>query len=428
MSSRRLKLLFPLVVAPLAPMLIAPPSAQAVRPSQPVQPAPAGHRNLSLLYEVFSPDGTISRRPGVADTAPTPAAPTATSVVTILNNGRPSNRLNIVFLGDGYTASQLGTYAQNVSSLLTSALLAVSPLNVYRSYLNAYRIDIASPVSGISNDPVNGITRNTPLAMRFWCHGIDRLLCVDYNRALSYAAAAPGRDEVIAVANTTTYGGSGGAVTAVAGRNPAAGSIVSHEMGHTLGKLGDEYDTPYGQAIGVEPVYPNVSAYTAAQLTQARLKWYRWLGVPTPDGGTGGTYEGANYFRLGYYRPSLNSLMRSLGRPFNTVGREAIVEAIYRKVRPIDAATAVGSTQGRTSRVTVVPMRPTDHTLAVTWRLDGRIITAANNMTTLNLSTVAMTAGRHTLTATVVDRTGMVRDEAFRTQYMTQTVSWPVNA
>ena len=49
-------------------------------------------------------------------------------------------------------------------------------------------------------------------------------------------------------------------------------------------------------------------------------------------------------------------------------------------------------------------------------------------MTTLNLATVAMTPGRHTLTATVVDRTGMVRDEAFRNQYMTQTLSWPVNA
>ncbi len=424
MSSRRLKLLFPLLVAPLVSTLVTPASAQTVHPGQPTV-----GRNLSLLYEVFSPDGTITRRRGITDTAPVTAVPTQTpGVVTILNNGRPNNRLNVVFVGDGYTAGQLGTYAQNVSSLLNTSLLAVSPLNVYRTYFNAYRIDIASPVSGISNDPINGVIRNTPLGMRFWCHGLDRLLCVNNTVALSYAAAAPGHDEVVAVANTTTYGGSGGQVTAVAGRNTAAGAILSHEVGHTLGKLGDEYDTPYDRAIGVEPVYPNVTAYTAAQLTQSRLKWYRWLGVATPDGGTTSTFEGANYFRLGYFRPSLNSLMRSLGRPFNTVGREAMIEAIYRKVRPIDAATAVGSTQTRTSRVTVVPMRPTDHTLAITWRLDGRALTAANNMTTLNLATVAMTPGRHTLTATVVDRTGMVRDEAFRNQYMTQTLSWPVNA
>lgn len=413
-----------LVVAPLALALVTPPAAHAA----PRVPAGGGH--ATAMYEAFSPDGTITRRRGtITDQAPPTAAPAAAPrVTTILNSGRPDNRLNLVFLGDGYTAAQLGTYAQNVSSLLNSAILAMAPFTTYRSYLNAYRVDIASPVSGISNDPTLGITRATPLGMHFWCHGLDRLLCVNVTNAAAYAAYAPGHDEVIALANTTTYGGSGGPATAVAGRNASAGWIVTHEAGHTLGQLADEYDVPYDRADGMEPVESNVTAYTAAQMATARIKWYRWLGAATPDGGTINTYEGANYFRFGLYRPSANSLMRSLGRPFNVVGREAMVEAIYRKVRPIDYATAVGSTQSRTSTVVVVPMRPTDHTLSVVWKLDGRTITAANNRTSLALSTVSMTAGRHTLTATVSDPTGLVRDEAFRTRYMTQTVSWPVNA
>lgn len=421
MRSRSVRL-FPLAAAPLVLALVAPPAAHAAYH--------AGGRGMTALYEVFSPDGTISRQRGpVADAAPPTAAPTAApTVTTILNSGRVANRLNLVFVGDGYTSAQLGTYAQNVSSLLNGSILAVQPFGVYRNYLNAYRVNLASPVSGISNDPTNGITRVTPLGMHFWCHGLDRLLCVNVNAANAYAAYAPGRDTVIAVANTTTYGGSGGPVTAVAGRNASAGSTVAHELGHTLGGLGDEYDVPYDRANGVEPVPPNVTAYTGTQMVNARFKWYRWLGNATPDGGTIGAFEGANYFRFGFYRPSVNSLMRSLGHPFNVVGREAMVEGIYRKVRPIDYATTVGATQTRTSNVVVVPMRPTDHTLAVTWALDGRTITAANNKTTLSLSTVAMTAGRHTLTATVVDRTGWVRDEAFRASNMTQTVSWPVNA
>ncbi|HEX5493112.1 MAG TPA: M64 family metallopeptidase [Mycobacteriales bacterium] len=423
MRSSRLTL-FGLAVTPLVLAVVAPPAARAA------QRAPGGGQGLTGRYEVFSPDGTITRRLGTTtDAAPPTSRPTAAPAVwTILNSGRADNRLNLVFLGDGYTAAQLGTYGQNVSSLLNNSILAVAPFNTYRTYLNAYRVDIASPVSGISNDPTNGITRVTPLGMHFWCHGLDRLLCVNLTNAAAYAAYAPGHDEVIALANTTTYGGSGGPATAVAGRNPSAGSIVTHESGHTLGQLADEYDVPYGRAVGVEPVESNVTAYTAAQMAQAKMKWYRWLGTATPDGGTINTYEGANFFRFGFYRPSSDSLMRSLGRPFNSVGREAMVEAIYRKVRPIDYATAVGSTQTRTSNVVVVPMRPTDHTLAVTWKLDGRIITAANNKTTLSLSTVAMAAGRHTLTATVVDQTGLVRDETFRSQHMTQTVSWPVNA
>nr|BFF03508.1 hypothetical protein GCM10020241_51830 [Streptoalloteichus tenebrarius] len=54
-----------------------------------------------------------------------------------------------------------------------------------------------------------------------------------------------------------------------------------------------------------------------------------------------GPYEGAHYHRRGVYRPTENSLMRSLGRPFNLPGREAMTEAILRKSRgPAHAGTA----------------------------------------------------------------------------------------
>ena len=44
-------------------------------------------------------------------------------------------------------------------------------------------------------------------------------------------------------------------------------------------------------------------------------KWWRWIGETSPDGGVVGSYEGGGYYKLGIYRPTENSLMRSLGKP-----------------------------------------------------------------------------------------------------------------
>lgn len=422
----RLRLLVsaPFALACLATTVAAAPPAAGDGPPHAAVALDGAYR------EVFSPDGSITMMQGAKhDQPPQPAAPTAApTVTTILNNGPVANRYNLAFVGDGYTQAEQGTYAQNVLDLLNGRILAMQPFATYRNYFNAYRVNVVSPVSGISNDPTDGITRNTPMAMRFYCFGLARLLCVSFELADAYAAYAPGHDNVIALANTTTYGGSGGLVTTVAGRNSSAGWIVAHEMGHSIGGLGDEYDTPFDRASGVEPTYPNVTAYTADQMRQARTKWSPWLGVASPDGGTISGYEGALQFRFGYFRPSLNSLMRTLGQQFNLPSSEALVKALYRKVRPVDQATSTSTTLGRTSRVTVVPMRPVGFNLTVTWRLDGRAVSTASGQSTLDLSGVSMTAGRHILTATVVDPTTFVRDEAFRAQYMTQTLTWAVNA
>jgi hypothetical protein len=402
----------------------------AVAAAAPAPAAGAAAPHVGPYHEVFAPDGSIAMLRGtVRDTPPRPSVPAqAPTVTTVLNSGRANNRYNLVFVGDGYTQGEMSTYAQNVSDLLNRTILTTQPFATYRTYFNAYRVDVASPVSGISNDPTDGITRSTPLAMRFYCFGLARLLCVSFERADAYAAYAPGHDNVIALANTTTYGGSGGLVTTVAGRNASAGGIVVHEMGHSIGGLGDEYDTPFDRASGVEPTYPNVTAYLEAQMRQARTKWWRWLGAATPDGGTVGVFEGASQFHFGLFRPSVNSLMHTLGQRFNLPSAEALVEALYRKVRPVDQATSTAITLGRTSQVTVVPMQPVGTSLQVTWRLDGRTVATASGQSTLDLSRVTMTAGRHTLTATVVDPTTFVRDEAFRAQYMTQTVTWAVSA
>ncbi|MFI6454055.1 M64 family metallopeptidase [Streptosporangium amethystogenes] len=75
----------------------------------------------------------------------------------------------------------------------------------------------------------------------------------------------------------------------------------------------------------------NVSKYTAAQLTSGKRKWYQYLGQATPDGGVIGAYQGGYDYAYGIYRPSENSIMRTLGKKFNLIGLDAMTKAILAK-------------------------------------------------------------------------------------------------
>lgn len=284
--------------------------------------------------EVFAPDGTITRvqlTQRVPDGPAPRAAVAAADVVPIEVNGPSAGRFDLVFVGDGYTGDQLDLYSQHVRSKF-EAIMAVEPFRSHRAQFNAWQVNVVSPESGVDNDTARGVLRDTALDMSFWCGGTERLLCVNTTKAKQYAAAAGEVDQVIGLANTTKYGGGGGTVATSSGGNARSGQIAVHELGHSIGGLADEYDYGRGDCYsGGEPREPNVSVYTPAQMQSGRLKWYRWLGQESPDGGTVGSYTGAKYHRSCIYRPTQNSVMRTLGREFNLPGREAMIAAFARK-------------------------------------------------------------------------------------------------
>ncbi len=204
-----------------------------------------------------------------------------------------------MFVGDGYTSSQQSLFDQHVRGSV-AALFQVEPFRTYRTQFNVWEVNVVSAQSGVDNDPQLGIRRDTALDMYFWCGQIERLLCVNETKARQFAAAAPDVDQIIALANTTKYSG-----------------------------LADEYDN--GTCDRREPREPNASTFTASQTSALRTKWYQYLGQPTPDGGTIGTYQGARYCTSGIYRPSQDSIMRTLGRQFNLPSRDALIAGFFRE-------------------------------------------------------------------------------------------------
>src|SRR5687767_13504803 len=270
-----------------------------------------------------------------------PGPESGANVTTILDNGSSTNRIDIVLVGDGYTAAQLPNYAAHAQNAV-SQFFQQAPLSLYKSLFNVHRVDVISNQSGVDNDPSPGVLRDTALDMQFWCSGIERLLCVDPFKAAGFAANAPDVDQVLAVANSTKYGGAGypgNNLGTFSGGNGSALEVALHEFGHAFADLADEYDYADGATyFGGEPFEPNITKQTAAQIAASQTKWHRWLDLPEVD-----AFEGASYNQFGLYRPTFNSKLRSLGQPWGAVNAEQLIVSVYKTVRPIDDATPAGT-------------------------------------------------------------------------------------
>lgn len=348
------------------------------------------------------------------------------------SRGSP-NRIDVVFVGDGYTAGQQALFQSDVDAI-EAGMFIYEPFITYRPFFRIHRVEVVSNESGVDNDPVEGILRDTALDMAFWCGGTERALCVNVNKALTRArqGVTTDVDQVVAIANTTMYGGVGypsNNLATSSGRNSSATQIVIHELGHSLGNLADEYT--YGGPVnytGGELGPANVTVYTAAQMQAQSRKWFRWLGTNMPGfDGTVGAFAGGNYSETGVYRPTNNSMMRSLARPFNLPGAEALIAEFYREVPPIEDATPAGEVHG-SDTVFVIPVQPNGHDLDIFWEVDGQPIPSLTGLTHADLAALGFDDGvERLLRVTVVDGTPWVRDPAIRQSLLTQTRQWTVN-
>ncbi|MFD7322933.1 M64 family metallopeptidase [Streptomyces sp. NPDC059875] len=382
--------------------------------------------------------GLLGAGPAVAETAD-PVTETA-SVVPVQTTGPADKRFNLVLMGDGYTAEQLPAFRADIEKHL-NVLWSIEPFASYRSYINVWAVEVPSPESGVDCDPgLDAPRRDTPLNMGFWggCNpdSVQRLLTVDSAKAAALADLVPGTSaanrQIVALAHSDTYGGAGGSYATASGGNALSSLITPHEIGHSLGKLQDEYDyyargVAGGTYAGPEPSSVHHTLLTEEQMREQRAKWWRWLGDRSEAGGVIGRFEGGLYSTKGVWRPSKHSIMKTLGYAFDQVEREVMVQAISAKVNLVQAHTPNTAPIGADRAVWVDTLHPLGGELDVVWRLDGRRI-ETGTARTIDLRPLSLSPGNHTLTATVSDPTPFVRDPAVRgSAALTRTVSWTVN-
>lgn len=325
------------------------------------------------------------------------------------------NRIQVVYVGDGYTKEEMQKYRDDVQAQI-QAFTEQEPFKTYQKYFAFHIVEVASEESGVSDSPNE--LKKTAFGMHYGCGGIDRLLCINLSKLSQALEKAPKADIVFALANSEKYGGAGylsPAVATLAARNKSSFELAFHEIGHSFGKLIDEYDTTDGSANC--NAYQNVSSVDHHEMLAKKSKWFRWL-----DQSHISTFKGACYSQ-NFYRPTENSKMRSLKRPFEEVNVEQLAKRIYEKLKLTEVLKSEKLTNGNV-KISAKLMSPVGHNLQVSWYLNDIEIPAFRNQTELDTKQLNMPTEVNTLKLKIEDLTNMVRDEDFRKKYMTETYRW----
>ncbi|UOQ90347.1 M64 family metallopeptidase [Agromyces endophyticus] len=409
--------------------------------AQPLAPPPARRtpaqaaRRVGALALAAALTTGLTVTAAQSATADEPAVGSST-LVPIQVTGDPSERFSLVILGDGYTADEQPLFREQVEKHLET-MWSIEPYKSYRNYFNVYAVEIISGESGISCDSsLDSPRRDTPLKMSFWggCNpkSVQRLITMDGAKAREYAKIAPKVDQVLALANSDTYGGAGGSYATASGGNSLSALISPHEIGHSLGGLADEYDyytrgVTTGDYTGGEPRSAHHTIMTVDEMASQQAKWWRWLGEPSEAGGVIGAYEGGQYYSTGIFRPSRHSMMKTLGYQMDQVSREIMTERISSKIPLIADAPDEATPVSADEVISIDVAHPVYHELDITWTINGKAVPKPHDSTTqLDLAKTKAKAG-DVVTVTVVDDTPFVRDPALRERpSMTQTRSWTV--
>lgn len=205
------------------------------------------------------------------------------TVRTLFENGPPAGKVDLLVMGDGYTAEETdGFFAQ--AEELMGVLFATEPFARRKGDFNVRALVVPAAESGIT-DPRAGTWRRSPLGLSYNAFDSERYVLTYANRALREIAAQAPYDALILLANSRKYGGGGihGLWTTAAAGSGQAPYLVVHEFGHSFAGLGDEYYTSqvsYEEflAPGSEPWEPNITALHDPE----ELKWGDLVNGSTP--------------------------------------------------------------------------------------------------------------------------------------------------
>lgn len=334
------------------------------------------------------------------------------STSTNLFNTPTENRINLVFIGDGYTAEQVQVYHADVDRIVAQ-IFAKSPLGAYRDFFTVHRVDVISNQSGV-------IDGSGPLGMDLGCLNLDRLLCINVESAMAEALNAPRVDFVFALANTREYGGAGymdPPISTLSAKHPQSVELAIHEFGHSFAKLTDEYD--YGTESPDCESFANTSLANRDEMLRLRKKWHLWFDLPHV-----GTFLGSCQSAR-FFRPTENSLMRSLGRPFQEINSEQIVSRIIASTRPLDQFARPGNYRA-SGELWVRPVQKRAELISVDWTINGSSLPELHGQINLNLRTAPLRRGRNSVQVTVRSNGPYVRDQNLLGTSGTQTINYSV--
>ena len=206
-------------------------------PAGPVQVILKKRDAQGLFHEAWTvavdpSDPTIDR------TGPPKLAPWA-----VVENGPPSDKVDLLLLGDGYTAAEMDKWHADARRL-AELLFTVPPFRERRADFNVWALDTPSDASGVAR-PSDGVARHSALRAAYDAFSSERYVLAFDNKRLREVCSAAPYDVVEIVVNDRKYGGGGifNLYATVAADNAYTPYVFVHEFGHHFAGLADEYYT-----------------------------------------------------------------------------------------------------------------------------------------------------------------------------------------
>jgi hypothetical protein len=313
------------------------------------------------------------------------------------DHGPPSNRVNYVIVGDGYSEQELepgGALDDHIQAAMTKRFSAIGqPYLRYRKFINICVLRIpSSPICGSSE---------------FGCCGDDTSRLANCDNAAVNAALNEHLPDSFMVdfravmLNGDSWWNAGGVTMLWSGGHADAGGAALHEGGHGFHSLADEYANCEQGRVSREASYGvNVSLMNE----DSGGKWDGWLDHDH-DPGTGlqGFFgcEGGET-----WRPSENSMMNSLfgddpNTSYNPVSKEKIVMDIWRAVEaPYDSVSPPAGAVTDPGVLTVHVIDP--DVINVDWSLDGELV-AMDGGPSYDIGAAMLAPGVYSVTARAYD-------------------------
>src|SRR5687767_13636372 len=211
------------------------------------------------------------------------AMPTRQEAIEVERHGDPRTKVDILLLGDGYTAAECGRKFRNDARRLANALFGLDPFRARRNDFNIWGLCPPAAQSGVSR-PSTGVYRRTPVGTSYDAFGSERYILTFENRALRDVAAWAPYEFVTLLVNNETYGGGGifNTFSTVAVKSDWADYLFVHEFGHHFAGLADEYYTSPVAYTPVQTVVEPWEANVTALADPRSLKWSGQVAVGTP--------------------------------------------------------------------------------------------------------------------------------------------------
>lgn len=252
-------------------------------------------------------------------------------------NGPPENKIDIVFVAEGYTAGQKTKFF-NDAARFRDIMLSWAPYDRHQKAFNFGALFVPSKEEG-TDIPEDSIWRRTAFNTSFNTFGTHRYLTTEDITGLRDALSGIAYDQICLIVNSDKYGGGGiyNDFTVFTADNKRSDFLFMHEFGHGFASLADEY---YSSTVSYqnmfdpryEPYQPNITT-----LVDFKHKWADMVPdtvpIPTPDSSiyhhVVGVFEGAGYSSKNVYRPYYDCTMKSvLINAFCPVCQRAIEQLI----------------------------------------------------------------------------------------------------